>query len=668
MESFTHAVETPRPPQEQAGIPSSADVAPTITASVPSASPNPLNLRPIATHATSWRPTDSRVTLNVTFDACIVPDATGAARVDKAHLVVLDNFIGEAERTGLLDFITHPGWNMELPPPSDKWDRGTRDSATACPTWGLRDEWLRNLATNPLPARLEVQSRLQRLYPDYVIAHMPSDKIQIQTRIQDTAARQDLARNQIPADDANEEAAPPGSIVDCNQFVANAATFGDTYSWHVDADPSTLPYPSPWTLAYGQYVNREPGRPLFVSLLLYLNHSWERDWQAETLFLDTPSDCGVVVRPKTYRAVLLDQDILHRLIPPSRAAMGRPRYSLVWKLVMLPRQPGHQPTLARRAWGRPTPFGSAAALERVVSGLSAAKAAEADLAMKAAAAVGATAAEAERGAAAEAGRGAAAEAGGPVAGVGAAAAAAAPSRRKRRKKQKSRDMVTEGQPHAATAATAGGGGGGGNGGLLAAVSPVPKPTVAKKRRRQGKAAADRAPTANVTDLPGQHGAGDTIPRSRQEKVEGGSMYDVTHGVPLKLDRGIVASEGDVGPGFGAGKMAPDRSADGVTEPTGTETPDGAESDFRQVAAAAAEVPAAGTKKQRKLQRLRAAHRLKKELKKASAAATAATAAEAVTSAGRQAAAEVAGGAAADVVVMHDVAADAPGAGGVLVID
>ncbi|GIL61332.1 hypothetical protein Vafri_15808 [Volvox africanus] len=537
MESFTHAVEAPRPPQEQAWISTRGDVAPTMTGSVPSATPNPLGLRPIATHATTWRPTDSKVTLNVTFDACIVPDTTGTARVDKAHLVVLDNFIGEAERTGLLDFITHPGWDMEAPPPGDKWDRSTRDSATACPTWGLRDEWLRNLATTLLPARLEVQSRLQLLYPDYVIAHMPSDEIQIQTRIQETAARQDSARIQILAEDANEDAAPPGSIVDCNQFVANAAMFGDRYSWHVDADPSTLPYPSPWTLAYGQYVNREPGRPLFVSLLLYLNHSWERDWQAETLFLDTPSDCGVVVRPKTYRAVLLDQDILHRLLPPSRAAMGRPRYSLVWKLVMLPRQPGQQPTLARRAWGRPTPFGSAAALERVVSGLSAAKAAEADLAMKAAAAA------------------VKAEAGEPVQQIGPAAAVAVTSRKRRRKKPKSMDTVTGGQPHGATAAIAatsgaaaedtsaylderfliaaddggggGGGGGGGNGSLVAAVSPAPKPTAANKRRRRRKAAA--AVAAAVAAAATAATAVEAVTSARQQaaaEVTGGAAADV----------------------------------------------------------------------------------------------------------------------------------------------
>ncbi|KXZ50143.1 hypothetical protein GPECTOR_17g779 [Gonium pectorale] len=173
------------------------------------------------------------------------------------------------------------------------------------------------------------------------------------------------------AREMDEAAGPPGTAIDCNQFVANAAMHGDAYSWHVDADPSTLPFPSPWTLEYGQYINREPGRPLFVSLLLYLNARWDREWDAETLFLDTPSDCGVLVRPKPYRAVLLDQDILHRLSTPSLTAAGRPRYSLVWKLVFLPRRPGQRLSLARPQWGRPSAFGSAALLERVMAGLAA---------------------------------------------------------------------------------------------------------------------------------------------------------------------------------------------------------------------------------------------------------------------------------------------------------
>jgi hypothetical protein len=67
----------------------------------------------------------------------------------------------------------------------------------------------------------------------------------------------------------------------------------------------------------------------------------------------------------------MDQDVLHRLSPPSRAA-GRPRYSLVWKLVFLPRRPG-QPLaccIARPEWGRPTPFGSAARVAMVARALT----------------------------------------------------------------------------------------------------------------------------------------------------------------------------------------------------------------------------------------------------------------------------------------------------------
>lgn len=33
-------------------------------------------------------------------------------------------------------------------------------------------------------------------------------------------------------------------------------------------------------------MNGEPGQPLLVSMLLYLDDQWPRDWGAETLFLD----------------------------------------------------------------------------------------------------------------------------------------------------------------------------------------------------------------------------------------------------------------------------------------------------------------------------------------------------------------------------------------------
>ncbi len=57
------------------------------------------------------------------------------------------------------------------------------------------------------------------------------------------------------------------------------------------------------------------GRPLLVSLLLYLDTKWPRQWDAETLFLDDDTDIGIVVRPKCFRAVLMDQVI--NIKPPA---------------------------------------------------------------------------------------------------------------------------------------------------------------------------------------------------------------------------------------------------------------------------------------------------------------------------------------------------------------
>ena len=71
-----------------------------------------------------------------------------------------------------------------------------------------------------------------------------------------------------------------------------------------------------------------------------------------------------------YRAVLMDQDVLHRLSSPSKLAGGSPRYSLVWKLVFLPKQAAQSCCIARPEWGRPTDIGSAAKLHHVKAALA----------------------------------------------------------------------------------------------------------------------------------------------------------------------------------------------------------------------------------------------------------------------------------------------------------
>jgi probable phosphoglycerate mutase len=157
-------------------------------------------------------------------------------------------------------------------------------------------------------------------------------------------------------------------------LVANAAVTGDAFQWHRDAQPAELAGEAPWAERHGLYYNRQPGKPLLVSVIMYLNESWPENFDAETLFLDPGTQSGVFVRPVPGRCVLMDQDLLHRLSAPGRAA-GRPRYSLVWKLALMPRPAAAVrgrsapaggeaeqalTSIARPEWGRPMPFGSAA--------------------------------------------------------------------------------------------------------------------------------------------------------------------------------------------------------------------------------------------------------------------------------------------------------------------
>ncbi len=50
---------------------------------------------------------------------------------------------------------------------------------------------------------------------------------------------------------------------------------------------------------------REEGRPLFVTMMIYLNETWPDDFHAETLLLDPESQTGIFVRPSPGRIVLM---------------------------------------------------------------------------------------------------------------------------------------------------------------------------------------------------------------------------------------------------------------------------------------------------------------------------------------------------------------------------
>ena len=142
-------------------------------------------------------------------------------------------------------------------------------------------------------------------------------------------------------------------------LTANAPTHGDEFSYHIDADPNLAP-PSPWTDVFGRYPNRQGGKPRFVSCLVYVNDEWEESWGAPTRFLDVATNTEHDIFPRPGRCAFMDQDITHSVVAPSSEAGKRPRYSLVWKLILHPKVPNQDMKLCGHAvWPESILVGSA---------------------------------------------------------------------------------------------------------------------------------------------------------------------------------------------------------------------------------------------------------------------------------------------------------------------
>ena len=279
--------------------------------------------------------------------ALVVPVLHALIGPSRHALVVLDCLVEEGQRAALLRLLRGEG-PAGIAPPQPQWQRRTYDYAGVPPTWGMEPSLLRRMETAPPAALLEVQSRLCKLYPEYTIVHMP------------------------PLDGLGEAGQPssPATAAQphtCTSFVANAAVYGNCFQWHVDADPADLGARASrlpaWLSQHGGYRNGAAGKPLFVSLLVYLDEYWKAEWDAETLFVDPGSGAGLVVQPRPGRAVLMHQDVLHRVSTPSLLAR-RPRYSLVWKLIFIPKRPdgADDESICRPAeWGTPVRLGGVGA-------------------------------------------------------------------------------------------------------------------------------------------------------------------------------------------------------------------------------------------------------------------------------------------------------------------
>ncbi|EJK65866.1 hypothetical protein THAOC_13236 [Thalassiosira oceanica] len=262
-------------------------------------------------------------------------DCLGKTHFDTSSLIVFDDLVNDDLRRRLLNVVNGEDkeiWDDTQGPRPARWVRGglfdvanddANQSSAAC--YGLSEHAIMDICYNEHPAITEFESKLSALFPCFEVTRLPESVLGPQI----------------------------------SPVTANAPTHGDDFDFHIDCDPLQVP-PSPWADVFGRYPNRSRGRPRFVSCLVYLNDEWNEAFGAPTRFLDPLTQEVYDVTPKPGRVLVMDQDLSHTVVAPTQAAGRRPRYSLVWKLILHPRTQGQEMKLScGRNWPEPILFGSA---------------------------------------------------------------------------------------------------------------------------------------------------------------------------------------------------------------------------------------------------------------------------------------------------------------------
>jgi len=271
-------------------------------------------------------------------------ESPGQFHFDTSSIVVLDNILDDSLRKRLLNVVNgYPEEDTSTDhftdgPNPNRWVRGglvdvvdnnNNGEEDDGPCLGLTDDAIMDICFHDHPAINEFEARLAQLFPDFIVTKLPE-----------------------------------AVLGDCvSPITANAPCYGDNFDFHIDADPMQVP-PSPWADVFGRYPNRSRGKPRFVSVLLYLNDEWKDEWGAPTRFLDPPTEECYEVFPQPGRCVIMDQDIRHTVVAPKKEAGKRPRYSMVWKLILHPKKADQDMTDLscgrEKLWPEPELLGSAA--------------------------------------------------------------------------------------------------------------------------------------------------------------------------------------------------------------------------------------------------------------------------------------------------------------------
>lgn len=230
----------------------------------------------------SQKPEDGyewKCALNVRLESGIVPSINFGSRADEASLLVLDGLVTESLRFQLLEHLTGDG-NFDSTSdhlPTKSWTRDVCDNqspgfnqpttSTDVPTaphkrtFGPTPALLRALEGSSVPSSVELQRRVCALFPDHHVFFQPSDMIEAWPHTDEeedddrTSRREGASKSEGRRDDDEREesatrAAAATLDARCTAVLANAAVQGDSYAYHVDADPASFPE-SEFTDVYG---------------------------------------------------------------------------------------------------------------------------------------------------------------------------------------------------------------------------------------------------------------------------------------------------------------------------------------------------------------------------------------------------------------------------------
>lgn len=163
-------------------------------------------------------------TIHVEIDGAMVPDPyLNVEKWDTSSVLVFDDFVDTSLRMRLLDVINkrdeNYDWDDRIQGPDPKrWERGglqdTFDDESE-PCWGLTEEATNDLCFEEHCAILDVEQKICNLFsPHFVVTRLPEAVL--------------------------------GPYV--SPLTANAPTFGDTFAYHIDADPNQVPPCELWKL------------------------------------------------------------------------------------------------------------------------------------------------------------------------------------------------------------------------------------------------------------------------------------------------------------------------------------------------------------------------------------------------------------------------------------